>query len=333
MAPAVPVLLPAGESREPAKGMPKVTKATPIPSTKPILSMRETIEAFVPDDQEVLLGGFAYSDPFAVSHELIRQRRRGLRIIKGSGGVLVDQLIGAGCVSQLVFCHVWNSVGPEPAHCFRRAIEHGRPSTIQIDEMSYGAFTTSLIAGACDFAFMPTTPLAGAGHYLNRGFLGEKFAVIESPFDGSPVTVVSALKPRLGIFHVQQADALGNGRLYGPVAETRYAAAACDRVILVAEELVDTAVIRERPELTAIPGFMVDAIVVEPWAAHPTDSSGYYWRDLEHHGLYAEMSKTEEGFADYISEWVVGTRDHAGFRSKLGDERMKSIMARSDPWW
>jgi len=295
--------------------------------------MREVIEEFVPDQQEVLLGGFAYSDPFAFSHELIRQGRRGLRVIKGSGGVLVDQLVGAGCISQLLFCHIWNSVGPQPAHCFRRAIEHHRPAPIAIDEMSYGAFTSSLIAGACDFAFMPTTPIAGAGHFVQSGFLGEKFAVIESPFDGTAVSVVSPLKPKLGVFHVQQADALGNGRLLGPAAETRYAAAACERVVLIAEELVDTTVIRERPELTAIPSFLVAAIVVEPWSAHPTDSYGYYWRDLEHHALYAEMSKTEEGFADYVAEWIVNTRDHAGFRRKLGADRIKSLIARDEPWW
>lgn len=299
---------------------------------KPILSMKEAVETFVSDGQEVLVGGFAFSDPFAFGHELIRQRRRGLRVIKGSGGVLVDQLIGSGCTRQLLFCHIWNSVGPEPAHCFRRALQQDPPG-LAIEEMSFGAFTSALIAGACDFPFMPTTPVQATGHFTQRGFLPDKFGVVQSPFDGTQVTVVPPLKPRLGVFHVHRADRLGNGQMLGPTAETRYAAAACEQALLITEELVDTAVVRERPELTVIPGFLVAGIVVEPWAAHPTDSYGYYWRDLEHHRLYAEMSKTPQGFAAYSDEWIMGTRDHSGFRRKLGDDHLTSLMARGAAWW
>lgn len=303
------------------------------PSPKPVLSMREAVQDFVADGDEVLLGGFAYSDPFAFAHELIRQRRRRLRVIKGSGGVLVDQLIGAGCIDELLFCHVWNSVGPEPAHCFRRAVEHDRPAPLAIEEMSFGAFTAALMAGACGFPFMPSTPVGGTGQFVQRGFLPNKFGTVESPFDGRPVTVVAPLRPRLGVFHVQRADRLGNGQVLGPASETRFAVAACDRVLLIAEELVDTEVVRQRPELTAIPSFLVAGIVVEPWAAHPTDSYGYYWRDLEHHRLYAEMSKTEDGFAAYVDQWITATGDHAGVRRKLGDARMRSLVARPEVWW
>ena len=86
------------------------------------MSMREAVLRYVPDGQELLIGGFAFSDPTALAHELIRQQRKNLFIMKTSGGVLVDQLIGAGCVERVLSCHVWNSVGPVPAHCFRRAL-------------------------------------------------------------------------------------------------------------------------------------------------------------------------------------------------------------------
>ena len=304
-------------------------------SPKPILSMREAVQEFTADGDEVLLGGFAYSDPFAFAHELIRQRRSRLRVIKGSGGVLVDQMIGAGCIDQLLFCHVWNSVGPEPAHCFRRALEQERPARVAIEEMSFGAFTAALMAGACGFPFMPSTPIAGSGQHAQQGFgfLPHKFATVDSPFDGRPVTVVAPLRPKLGVFHVQLADRLGNGQIFGPVSETRFAVAACERVLLIAEELVDTEIVRQRPELTAIPSFLVDGIVVEPWAAHPTDSYGYYWRDLEHHRLYGEMSKTEDGFQAYVDQWIIATSDHAGVRRKLGEARTRSLMARPEVWW
>jgi glutaconate CoA-transferase, subunit A len=299
---------------------------------KPVLSLRDAVARFVPDGQELLIGGFAFSDPTALAHEIIRQGRKHLYVMKTSGGVLVDQLVGAGCVDKLLSCHVWNSVGPVPAHCFRRALEQGRPHPIEIEELSYGAFTMSLLAGACDLPFMPATPVQGTGHFTERSFLPHKFEVVKSPFDGEPVCVVPPLKPALGIFHAHRADRYGNAQMFGPVGEMRYAMAACRRLVVIAEELVDTGVIRERPEATVAPGFMVDAVVVEPWAAHPTDSYGYYLRDLPHNALYGEMSRTEEGFRKYVQEWMIETGNHAGYVAKLGKERIEQLRTRKEGW-
>jgi glutaconate CoA-transferase subunit A len=289
------------------------------------LTMAEAVERFVGDGQEVLIGGFAYSDPLAFAHELIRQERRRLQVIKTSGGLLVDQLIGAGCVDSVLLCHLWNSVGPEPAHCFRRAVEHGRPGPLRVEELSYGAMTMALLAGACGLPFMPTTPVQGTGHFTHRSFRPDKLDVVRSPFGDGDVVVVAPLRPALGVFHVQRADALGNAQMLGPTAEFRYAIASCRKVIVIAEELVDTAEVRARPELTVAPGFMVDAVVVEPWAAHPTDSYGGYRRDLDHHRLYGEASRTEEGFERYADEWIRGNADHAAFVRKLGEPHLAGL--------
>lgn len=295
--------------------------------------MREAVGQYVPDGQELLIGGFAFSDPTGLAHEIIRQRRKELYVMKTSGGVLVDQLVGAACVRRILSCHVWNSVGPVPAHCFRRALEQGKPHPIEIEELSYGAFTTALMAGACDLPFMPTTPVQGAGHFTHRTFLPQKFGVVENPFGGGPVCVVAPLKPALGVFHVHRVDKYGNAQLFGPTGEMRFALAACRKLLVIAEELVDTQVIRQHPEATVAPGFMVDVVVVEPWAAHPTDSYGYYWRDLAHHALYGEMSRTEEGFRRYIDEWVIATGDHAGFVKKLGEKRVSELKFRNKRYW
>ena len=299
---------------------------------KPVLTTREVVGRYIPDGQEVMIGGFAFSDPTALAHELIRQRRKGLYVMKTSGGVLADMLIGAGCVDRVLFCHIWNSVGPVPAHCFRRALEQGIPNSVAFEELSYGAVTMALLAGACDLPFMPSTPVQGAGHFTQRTFLPDKFAVLESPFGGGSVSVVAPIKPALGVFHVHRVDRLGNAQFFGPAGELRYSIAACKKVIVIAEEMVDTEVIRERPEATVAPGFMVDAIVIEPWAAHPTDSYSYYYRDLQHNELYGEMSRTEEGFRRYVDEWIVGTGDHRGFVAKLGKEQRAKLALRKEPW-
>ena len=299
---------------------------------KPVVTMREAVSRYLPDGQEIMIGGFAFSDPTALAHELIRQRRKGLYVMKTSGGVLVDMLIGAGCVERVLFCHIWNSVGPVPAHCFRRALEQGLPNSVLVEELSFGAFTMALLAGACDLPFMPTTPVQGAGHFTQRTFLPEKFSLVRNPFGGEMVSVVQPIKPALGVFHVHRVDRLGNAQFFGPVGELRYSIAACKKVIVIAEELVDTTVIRERPEATVAPGFMVDAIIIEPWAAHPTDSYGYYYRDLRHNDLYGEMTRTEEGFRRYVDDWILGTDNHSDFVAKLGQEQCAKLMLRKEPW-
>ncbi|MBB6122966.1 CoA transferase subunit A [Sphingobium subterraneum] len=299
---------------------------------KPVLSMRELVERFVPDGQELMIGGFAFSDPTALAHELIRQNRRELYVMKTSGGVLVDMLVGAGLIRRLLSCHVWNSVGPVPAHCFRRSLEGKGGAPFEIEELSYGAFTMGLLAGACDLPFAPTTPLLGTGHFETRTFLPDKLGQVMNPFGSEPVSVVAPIKPELGVFHVHRVDALGNAQMFGPTGEMRYAMAACKRLIVIAEELVDTEVIRARPEATVVPSFMVEAIVVEPWAAHPTDSYGYYLRDLPHNELYGSLSRTPEGFAQYVDEWITQTGNHSGFLAKLGEAELDRLRLRREQW-
>ena len=161
----------------------------------------------------MLLGGFAYSDPVAFGHELIRQQRRQLRIIRSAGGILADQLIGAGAVTQLVCAHVWNSVGPRPTWAFRRALERGIPHELQVEELSFGSLTLALFAGAAGLPFMPTTPALGTGHFTQRSFLPGKLAQLVSPFGGTPTTVVAPITPALGVFHAHRVDAFGNAQV------------------------------------------------------------------------------------------------------------------------
>ena len=166
-----------------------------MPEVVPRLTLRELVERHVPDGQELFVGGFAFSDPMALAHELVRQGRRGLDVYKTSGGLLVDLLLGAGAIGRLTFCHVWNSVGPQAAHAFRRAIQDGVPLRPEIEELSYGSYSAALVAGAWGLPFMPTTPMVGAGHFTTHAFRPDKLALVTSPFDATPVTVAKAIRP------------------------------------------------------------------------------------------------------------------------------------------
>ena len=305
---------------------PRSPSGASSPTRPPVLSMAEAVRRLTHDASEILIGGFAYSDPVAFAHELVRQGRRDLRIVKSAGGVLVDQLIGAGCVRELVTAHVWNSVGPRPAHAFRRAVEHGVPTALALEELSFGSLTMALFAGAAGLPFMPTTPARGTGHDAHRSFLPEKLAEVTSPFDGVTTTVVAPLAPELGVFHVRRVDELGNAQVAGPVADFRPAAAACRRIVVVAEEAASTEEVRRAPELTVIPGFMVDAVVVEPWSAHPTDVYGLYGRDLEFHASYAEMTASVEGMERYLDEHVRPARSAVEFVDRLDPSRRATLL-------
>jgi glutaconate CoA-transferase subunit A len=297
------------------------------------LSLPEVVFRYIHSGDTLYIGGFAFNDPLAVAHEIVRQGIRDLTVIKSSGGIVVDLLIGAGVIRRLLVSHLWNSVGPTPAHAFRRAIERGQPP-IELEELSYGAFTCALMAGGMGLPFMPTTPLRGTGTFDERTFLPDKLGTVRSPFDpAAEVVVAKAIAPPLGVFHVARVDREGTAQVFGPVGETRLAMAACQRVLLIAEEVVDTAAIRARPECTVAFGGQVEAVAVVPFGAFPTDCHGYYRRDLAYHLEYARATASPEGFEAYIAHEVRGVADHSEFLARLGAERLSALATRRERWW
>ena len=122
------------------------------------MSLKEAISRFVMDGETVVFGGLSFMQAYAFAYEIIRQRKRELTVVRGAGDVLVDMLIGAGCVRRVISSHVWNSIGPTPAHCFRRAVEKGIPQKVEVEDYSLGTLTLALMAGAMDLPFIPCTP-------------------------------------------------------------------------------------------------------------------------------------------------------------------------------
>ncbi|MDO8691941.1 MAG: CoA-transferase [Dehalococcoidia bacterium] len=291
-----------------------------------LLTGREAVERFVPDEASVYFGGFGFMQAFALSHEVIRQRKKRLTIVREAGDILVDQLIGAGCVRRVIASHLWNPIGPSSAYCFRRAMEGGSPE-LEMEEMGYGAISMALMAGALDLPFMPCTEHVGTGQIEARSFLGDrKFQVINSPFSGEKVTLVAPLKPDVGLVHVQRADVEGNSQVMGPLANLKYGANACRTIVVSAEEIVDKGLVQLSSNLTIIPGMRVAAVVHEPMGAHPSESFGYYDRDIQFAFDYSERSRTAEGAASYLEEWVYGLADRREYLQKLGEERLKDLI-------
>ncbi|MFF0772798.1 CoA-transferase [Nonomuraea wenchangensis] len=267
-----------------------------------VIGLREAVAAHVRPGATVYLGNFG-AQLFAVGHEIIRQRRTGLHLVIGSGGILLDQLLGAGVLASATFGHCWSPVGPGPTWNFRRAAESGeRPVTLY--ELSLGLLTAALTAGAWDVPFMPVPGLPGTG-YTDENWPNGRTSRVDSVF--GPADVVAAIVPDVAFVHVDQADADGNGVIPGPLGETLVAAQAARAVVLVAEEIVDTGTARRAG--IAVPGLLTSAVVHRPGAVAPDGAIGRYERDVAAYERYVARAATPDGFADWLAGHVTGGRD------------------------
>ncbi len=263
--------------------------------------------------------------PFAFAHELIRQRKRDLALIGPISDTLFDQLIGEGCVASVEAAWVGN-VSAGLAHCYRRAMEQGIPRRITVRDHSNFSLAQALFAGAIGAPFIPTRTLLGSDIPRANGTFKES----TSPFDGSKVLLIPALTPDVTVIACQLADEDGNAQLDGPWGVSQEAALAAKAVIVLAERIVARDVIRRSPNRTMVPALKVVAVVEEPGACHPSPLQDVYERDHEFFHEYHRATRTEEGFAAWIAEWVTGVPDRAAYLRKLGS-RWSALDATTPP--
>src|SRR3954454_277883 len=251
-----------------------------------VISMQQAIAELVPDGASVALGlQLEQMIPFAAGHEMIRQKKRDLTLIGPISDILFDQLIGAGCVEQIIAAWVGN-VMMGSAYNFRRAVEQ---DGMKVFNLSNFAVALALQAGAMGVPFLPTKTALGSDTAKGNHFSYQIF----SPFEPKQsLWAVRALNPDVTIVHVQRADAEGNAHCWGNFGVMIDGVRAAKRVIVVAEEIVAPEVITSDPNRTVIPGFLVSAVVECPFGAHPSPVQGYYKRDDEFFRQYHEESNT-----------------------------------------
>ena len=282
-------------------------------------SMREAIAELVPDGSAVAMGlQLEQMIPFAAGHEIIRQNKRDLRLIGPISDCLFDQLIGAGCVKDIVAAWVGNVMMGQ-AYNFRRATESG---AIRIFNMTNFSVALGLQAGAMGLPFLPTRTAMGSDVPKGNHF----FYQIISPFEPKETLLaVRAIVPDVTIVHVQRADQDGNAHCWGNLGVMQEAVRAAKKVIVVAEEIVPAEVIASDPNRTVIPGFLVSALVHEPFGAHPSPVQGYYSRDNEFFRAYHTETKTTDDYAHWKKAWVEDMNDRKEYLGRLGAERMESL--------
>jgi glutaconate CoA-transferase subunit A len=274
--------------------------------------MRQAIASHVRDGDTVVIEGFTHLICFAAGHEIIRQGRQDLTLCRLTPDLVYDQMIAAGCARKLVFSWAGNP-GAGSLHAFRRAAE-GKGPPLELEEYSHFGMVARLSAGAAKL------PFGTLRNYMGTD-LPEVNPLIRSvvcPYTGEALAAVPALNPDVTIIHAQRADAQGNTQIWGLFGVQKEAAFASRRVIVVIEELVDEFVIRADPNRTVIPGFIVDAVVVEPWGAHPSYAQGYYDRDNQFYVSWEAISRDPEALRRYLDNFVHGVPDRTAYVQKYG---------------
>ena len=289
-----------------------------------LVSMKQAIAEHVPSGSSILMGAeLEQMIPFSAGHEIMRQGRRDLTLVGPISDMLFDQMIGAGCVSRVMAAWVGNA-SAGVGYCFRRAVEQKIPHAIESVEYTNFTMAMALHAAALGVPFMPTYAALGSDIVKRNGNLREFL----SPVNDDRMIAVKALHPDVAIVPVQRADAHGNSHLWGNLGVAIDGARASRKVIIVTEEIAAPEVIASDPNRTLIPGFLVAAVVHEPWGAHPSPVQGYYGRDHEFFAEYHEQSRKSEDFERWLESWVLTISSRAEYMKKLGEARAAKLKVR-----
>lgn len=285
-------------------------------------SMRDAIAELVRDGDTVAIEGFTHLIGFAAGHEIIRQGRRDLALARLTPDLVYDQMIAAGVASRLIFSWLGNP-GVGSLHAIRRRLEAATPPTerLEIEEYSHFGMVGRYTAGASNLPFFPLRSYVDSDLPTANPLIRP----IASPYGDETVYAVPPLRPDVTIIHAQRASADGDTQVWGLVGCQKEAAFAAERVIVVVEELVDETVIRADPNRTLIPGLIVDAVVVEPWGAHPSYAQGYYDRDNAFYLDWDAISRDAERLDSWLAEWVHGVSGRSEYVERLGVERLASL--------
>lgn len=266
------------------------------------LTLAEAVARFVRDGDVVALEGFTHLIPFAAGHEIIRQQRCDLTLVRMTPDILYDQMIGMGLARKLVFSWGGNP-GVGSLHRLRDAIEHGWPRPLEIDEHSHAGLANAFEAGA-----------AGMPCAIFRGYQGSELAgvnpnirFIACPFTGEQLASVPAIRPDVAIIHAQQADRTGNVLLKGIVGVQKEAVLAASKAVVTVEEIVDR-LDTGSPNAAVLPSWTISALVVAPRGARPSYTHGYYGRDNSFYVAWDAISRDRDTFLEWMTANVLAQR-------------------------
>ena len=288
--------------------------------------MQEAVARFVSDGDSVAIEGFTAFICFAAGHEIIRQGKKNLTLSRLTPDLIYDQMIAAGVAERLVFSYLGNP-GVGSLHCIRRAVEKSIPRSLEIEEYSHFGMVGRYLAGASNLPFYPLRSYLGS----DLSVANENIKFIQDPYGEKDIAVVPPLKPDIAFLHAQRSDSQGNTQLWGLVGIHKEVAFAAKHLVVVVEDVVDEQTIRQDPNRTIIPGLIVDAVVREPFGAHPSYVQGYYDRDNQFYLNWDKISRDQLATEKWLQEWVYDVPNRESYLNKLGSERIR-LLAPGEMW-
>lgn len=276
------------------------------------MSLSEAVSSIVNDGDCVALEGFTHLIPFAAGHEIIRQGRRNLSLIRMTPDLIYDQMIGAGCASKLTFSWGGNP-GVGSLHRFRDAVEHDWPAPLLLEERSHSDLANAYVAGAANLPFAMLRGYAGSD--LPR--VSSHIRTITCPFTGEELAATPAVRPDVSIIHAQKADRKGNVLLWGILGVQKEAVLAARRSMVTVEECVES--LNAPPNACVLPHWVVDAVCLVAKGAMPSYAHGYYERDNAFYRRWDSISRDRDVFQAWLKEHVIDAEDFSGFLRVLGE--------------
>jgi len=279
-----------------------------------LITEQEAVARYVSDgdylayDQNVAVRG-----PASLFREIIRQRKKDLWVMAKFTWTDVSLLVAGGCVSKVDVG--WMGTGP----LLNRAMKAGK---VKLIEWSNGALAYRLLAGSLGVPYLPMRYLGGTDTFEQSGAI-----LTEDPYNHKPICVVPALNPDVALIHAHQADIYGNTRVFGAGICPVEMAMASKKVIISAEEIIDTGEIRRQPQRTTIPYYLVDAVVHAPFGSYPGSTQGLYGADLEQWLAFA-AAEAQDKTDEYLEHWVYSMASHEEMLEKrVGQAKMDALRA------
>ena len=269
-----------------------------------LMTTKEAIKKYIHDGDTLSITSCGTAGPYALIHEIIRQRKKNLTAVQATTMHELDLLAGCGCFRKIISSWSYRIVKGQ------RAFDRGvLENDIEVQDYTNYTVAAMLMAGAMNLPFIPAKPsILYSDIWKKRK--ENMFKMVKNPFNPSEnVLLVPAINPDVAIVHCQRVDQDGNAQLWGALGTVKHGALASKRIIVSAEEMVPREVVRLSPNNTIIPGFRVDAICIEPWGAHPSDILGYYDMDRMMVGLYSAASVSKNLFKTWTDEWIYNIND------------------------
>jgi glutaconate CoA-transferase subunit A len=268
------------------------------PTAAQVMPLADAVAEHVSDGDTIALEGFTHLIPFAAGHEVIRQKRRDLTLVRLTPDLIYDQMIGMGCAARMIFSYGGNP-GVGSLHRMRDAVENGWPRPLELLEHSHAGMANAYVAGASRLPFG-----------ILRGYAGtdladqtKAIAFITCPFTGERLTAVQAVNPDVTIIHAQQADRRGNVMLWGLSGVQKEAVLAAERALVTVEELVDE--LEPRPHSVVLPSWVVTAVCVVPGGSWPSYAAGYSVRDNDFYSAWDDIARDRDRFSQWMRENVL----------------------------